>query len=50
MTENNRNASDRGLRYKSPRVKVVEVMTQGILCLSGWNNGSDSDGGDMEGD
>ena len=53
MTENFRNASNQGLRYTSPRVKVVGIKSQGVLCgsdpsLAGWNNdGSHSDGGEM---
>lgn len=39
MTNNNRNASDQGLRYKNPEVKVIFFKTQGILCYS---NGNDS--------
>ena len=50
MTENFRNASNQGLRYTSPRVKVVEVKPQGMLCgsLDGspitneYNRGSES--------
>ena len=46
MTDNNRNASNQGLRYTSPRVKVVEVKARSILCQSlgvnEWNPGSDS--------
>ena len=53
MTDNIRNASNRTLRYTSPRVKVVEVKAQHMLCgsdpsLTGWSNdGSYSDGGEM---
>lgn len=53
MTGNNRNASDRTLRYTSPLVKVIEIKSQGVLCgsdpsLTGWSNGSHSDDVDME--
>ena len=37
MTDNIRNASDQGLRYRSPEVKVLFVKTQGILCFSNGN-------------
>ena len=52
MTDNISNASNQGLRYTSPRVKVVEIKSQGVLCgsdpsLTGWGNGSESDGGEM---
>lgn len=52
MTDNNRNALDQSIRYRAPQVKVVKVNVQGILCLSdpsltGWGNGSNSNGGDM---
>ena len=53
MTDNIRNASDQGLRYRAPQVKVIEVKAHGVLCLSdpslnGWNNGSNSDDIDVE--
>ena len=51
MTDNNRNASDRGLRYRAPQAKVIEVKAQVVLCLSpgvnGYDEGSSSEGGDM---
>ena len=52
MTDNIKSISDQGLRYTSPRVKVVEVKAQHVLCgsdpsLIGWGNGSESDGGEM---
>ncbi len=41
MTENIRNSSDQTMRYRSPRVKVIEVNVRSVLCLSepsltGW--------------
>lgn len=50
MTDNTKSISDQGLRYTSPRVKVVEVKAQHMLCgsLDGtpsnspWTPGSDS--------
>lgn len=53
MTDNNRKASDQGLRYRAPQVKVIEVKAQGVLCGSlygspssnDWNSGSDSNFG-----
>ena len=55
MTDNIKSISDQGLRYTSPRVKVVEVKAQHVLCgsdpsLTGWGNGSNSDDIDMEED
>ena len=55
MTDNNRNASDQALRYRAPLMKVIEIKSQGVLCLSdpsltGWSNGSNSDNVDMEED
>ena len=51
MTDNFSNASNHGLRYTSPQVKVVEVNARGIMCQSpgvnGYENGSNSDGGEM---
>lgn len=46
-------AMDSEKRYSSPRTKVVFVKAQGILCMSdpsltGYRDGSHSDGGDME--
>ena len=37
MTDNNRNASGRGMRYRAPQVKVIEVKARGILCQSPGN-------------
>lgn len=52
MTDNFSNASNHGLRYTSPRVKVIEVNVRGIMCQSpgvnGYENGSNSDDIDME--
>ena len=52
MTDNIKSISDQGLRYTSPRVKVVEVNVRGIMCQSlgvnGYENGSNSDDIDME--
>lgn len=28
---------DKGLRYRSPKVKVIEVKNQNVLCLSNGN-------------
>ena len=47
-----RNVSDQALQYRSPLVKVVGVNVQSILCLSdptltGYGDGSHTDGGDM---
>ena len=54
MTDNIRNASDQALRYRSPRVKVVEVKAQHMLCSSPganeWTPGSDSEEDMEEGD
>ena len=53
MTDNFSNASNHGLRYTSPRVKVVEVKAQHVLCgspgVNEWTPGSDSEE-DMEED
>ena len=52
MTDNNRNASNQSLLYTSPRVKVVVVKAQHVLCgspgVNEWTPGSDSEE-DMEG-
>ena len=52
MTDNIKSISDQGLRYTSPRVKVVEVKVQHVLCgspgVNEWTPGSDSEE-DMEG-
>ena len=54
MTDNIKSISDQGLRYTSPRVKVVEVNARGIMCQSpgvnGYENGSNSNNVDMEED
>ena len=51
MTDKISNASNQGLRYTSPRVKVIEVNARGIMCQSpgvnGYENGSNSDDIDM---
>ena len=52
MTDNFINASDQSKRYRAPLVKVIEIKSQGVLCgsdpsLTGWGNGSESDGGEM---
>ena len=51
MTDNIKSISDQGLRYTTPRVKVVEVNARGIMCQSpgvnGYENGSNSDDIDM---
>ena len=52
MTDKISNASNQGLRYRAPLVKVIEIKSQGVLCgsdpsLTGWGNGSESDGGEM---
>lgn len=53
MTDNIKSISDQGLRYTSPRVKVVEVKAQHVLCgstgVNEWTPGSDSEE-DMEED
>lgn len=47
MKDNNRNASGRGMRYRAPQVKVIEVKAQGVLCgsLDGSPSSNDWDGG-----
>lgn len=45
--------NDTAKSYKAPLVKVVKVNVQSILCLSGpaltgYRDGSHTDGGDME--
>ena len=52
MTDNFRNASDQRIRYRAPLVKVIGIKSLGVLCgsgpsLTGWGNGSESDGGEM---
>ena len=50
MTDKVKNASNQPLQYRSPKVKVILVKAQGVLCGSlfgtpgtnPWNNGSDS--------
>lgn len=34
MTDNNRNAPDKSVQYRTPQVEVIEVKAQGLLCLS----------------
>ena len=52
MTDNIRKASDQGLRYRAPQAKVIEVMSQHVLCGSldnepmGENDISDAFGQD----
>lgn len=51
MTDNNRNASNQGLRYRTPQAEVIEVNVRSVLCQSptvnDWENGSSSDDIDM---
>ena len=52
MTDNIKSISDQSKRYRAPLVKVIEIKSLGVLCgsgpsLTGWGNGSESDGGEM---
>ncbi|MCQ2118673.1 MAG: hypothetical protein MJY84_01985 [Bacteroidales bacterium] len=34
---NNDNTTDRMLRYRSPRINLIEINVQNVLCLSPGN-------------
>lgn len=47
------NSPGDNIRYRSPQIKVVSVKSRHVLCgspVSQWQNGSDTEGGDMNED